>query len=163
MNTNLMQKILLPVLIAALVIGPAAALANNDGEQKEHNKSVRPATLVQLTANGSALVRGAEVTAINDDVVTAQTDLGDVELTWTVDIDSDTELLTLKGNDFDLNDLEVGDTVSFSGTLESTFRVDATVLKEWSEDENVNRKDHAKDFGLKVRDWFKGHFGFWKK
>ncbi|MBP9816726.1 MAG: hypothetical protein KBD05_01740 [Candidatus Pacebacteria bacterium] len=162
MNTNLTKKTLLAVLITALVIGPAAAFARND-EDKGNKPIIRPATLVQLTAGGTALVRGGEVTAINDDVVTVQTDLGDVEFTWTVDIDSDTELLTRTGDDFDLEDLEVGDTVSFSGTLESTSRVDASVLKEWSEDEDMNRKDHAKEFGLKLKNWFSSHWGFWEK
>lgn len=162
MNTNLVQKIVLPALILALVVGPAAASAHNGGDTSDKTIA-RPATLVQLAGGGGALVRGAEVTAVNDDVITAETDLGDVELTWTIDVDSDTELVTAGGGEFDLDEIDVGDTVSFSGTLASNFRVDAGVLKDWSIDEDEDGKDRMKDFGLKLRDWFNGHFGFWKK
>lgn len=150
-----------PVLVVLFAIAPAAVLAA-DGAKA----SVRPETLVHLRSDGSALVRGAEVTAVSGDTVTAQTSHGDTVLTWTIDIDSDTEIVTNSDEDFDLSDIDEGDTVSFSGELTSAFRVEANVLKEWS-DNRASRSDKERtvDFRAQMNDWFSKHFsfGFWKK
>jgi|GEM_PF-1492886 len=171
MNTLNLKKIIIPVLIAIFAVAPVAALATSP---MKHLPEMQ--TLVLLRADGSALVRGAEVTAVADDTVTAQTSHDGVVLTWTIDIDSDTELVTNKGGDFDLSDIDDGDTVSFSGELTSAFRIEANVLKEWKYDsddgnDNVDRpsKDERKeiqaDFRAQMRGWFDKHlnFGFWKK
>lgn len=144
--------------LALLVAAPAAVLAHDNGNGKK--VSFQSATSVLLQENGTALVRGAEVTAIDGDRITAETDIGGVTLTWTIDVDSTTEFFTTSGDDsFDLSDVDDGDTISFSGALDSAFNVDADVVKEWSEPSERGPASHT------VKDWFKTHFnfGFWKK
>ena len=150
----------LAVALALVAAAPVAVLANNgNGNDKKEHVSFKTATSVLLTENGTALVRGAEVTAVSDNTITAETDLGGVTLTWTIDTDTDTEFITTNGDDsFDLGDVEDGDTISFSGELDSAFNVDANVVKEWSE------PSQNADVSHRVKGWFNKHFsfGFWK-
>ena len=130
MNTTIVRIMVLPVFIALVAAVPFAVSANNGSMMGK--SPIKTQTLVQLHADGSALVRGAEVTSVSGGTVTAETSHDGVELRWTVETDSGTELITHNGGDFDLSDIEIGDTVSFSGELTGTFTVDADVLKEWS-------------------------------
>lgn len=132
MNTIFTRSLVIPALIAIIAVGPGMALAHTDGNGKSDKSIVRSETFVQLTANGDALVRGAEVTAISGSTVTAETSHGDVDISWTVETDGNTEFITHRGGSFDFDDLDVGDTVSFSGDLTGRSSVNADVLKSWS-------------------------------
>lgn len=126
MNTLRMS---VAALIALAIIVPAASFANND---KSAGIFLRTETLVQIREDGSTLVRGAEVTAVSDSSITAETEHDGVTLSWTVRTDGGTEFVTYNGGGFDLDDLDRGDTVSFSGELTSAFTIDADVVKDWT-------------------------------
>lgn len=90
---------------------------------------------IDVGAKGDALVRGAEVTAVSDSEVKAETAWGDAVLNWVVTTDSDTEYLGSNGNEVTRSEIAVGDTISFRGTIDqalSALTVKAKIVKDWS-------------------------------
>jgi len=126
---TLTRIIALPVLLAVMAVAPGIAFATNGTSPK---MTFQSQTFVQISEDGNTLVRGAEVTALAGNTVMAETDLGGVDIAWTIETDGSTDFVRHGGGSFDLDDLEIGDTVSFSGDLTGRFSVDADVLKEWS-------------------------------
>lgn len=153
---NIFNKVVAhPVLgfaaAASLVLVPAAVLAqgNNHGqnqaqEQKHGNAQVEKdkgphafgSTLeININDNGRVLVRGAKVTAVSADTISATTAFGSTTVLWTVKISSSTELITKGKGKVALSAVAVGDFVSFNGTLNAgatSLTVDAKVVKDWS-------------------------------
>ena len=125
---TLTRIMVLPVLLAVMAVAPGIAFATNGTSPK---MTFQNQTFVQMNEDGNTLVRGAEVTALSGSMITAETDLGGVEIAWTVEADGSTDFVRHGGGSFDFADLEVGDTVSFSGDLTGRFSVDADVVKEW--------------------------------
>jgi hypothetical protein len=127
---------------SAVALATAGSLAFSPGwffHKKERaerpERTPRVALQVVLSDNGGALVRGAEVTAISDSTITATTEWGDASLTWRIETDNETEYYDERGRDEDRDEIDVGDTVSFRGTIDdddSAFTVDASVVKDWS-------------------------------
>ncbi len=156
-------------LIATVAASPMLVSANDD------SKNVKTSgTSVAIGNNGGVLVRGAEVTSISGSTVTARTQWGDTSISWTVDTDGDTNFIDLGGDATALADINSGETISFSGYIDSdsgAFSVDADVVRNWSEGEkHDNRSDKAevkaevsgknfwKDLGLKFKSGFNwGH------
>lgn len=129
------------VLIGSLVF----ALAYR---AEAHNKDTSPQTAtpgleVRIGANGSVLVRGAEVTNVTDDVITARTEWSEGALTWSVRTDGDTELLAKDGSSHSLGDIDVGEIISFAGSMhDGALSVDASVVKDWSDAGDGPDKTH---------------------
>lgn len=116
-------------VVASAAIGAFAGIASADS-----GLSVS----IDVGANGSALVRGAEVTAVSDSEVKAETSWGDAVLNWVVKTDADTEYVGKNGKDVARADIAVGDTVSFRGALDQAVNglvVKAKVVKDWSKTE----------------------------
>lgn len=90
---------------------------------------------IDVGAKGDALIRGAEVTAVSDSEVKAETSWGNAVLNWVITTDSDTEYLGTNGHTVARNEISVGDTISFRGTIDqalSALTVKAKVVKDWS-------------------------------
>lgn len=126
-----------PALILALFVVAGTALAKDDTSTRKLFSSPDEAT-VSIGGNGLVLVRGAEVTARSTGSITAETSWDDAVLTWTVDTDGDTVYVNAHGSASSRDDIEEGDMISFSGTLEGTLRVDADTVRNWS-DGNTDR------------------------
>lgn len=92
---------------------------------------------VRISDEGKVLVRGAEITAISENTVTARTVWGQSTLVWTVKTDGDTTFVEKDGSGSRIADLSTGEYISFSGDLDESsgaFTVDAEVVKDWSKD-----------------------------
>lgn len=123
---SIVSRALLVLTLAA--IAPSLALAN-----EKDQVPFRPlGATVSITADGTALVRGATVTSVSDDSFVAETTWGDIDLSWTVETDSDTEYVGTRGEAEASVDIETGDSVSFSGKLRGALSVAAEVVKSWS-------------------------------
>lgn len=146
-------------LVFALAASPA--FAKNDSHSK--TTEVRSGTSVAIGNNGGVLVRGAEVTAVSGSTVTARTTWGDTSVSWTVQTDGDTDFIDLGGDGSALADVNVGETISFSGYIDTddgAFSVDADVLRNWSEGE----KHDSRSVNAEVKAEISGkNHGFWNK
>ena len=123
--------------MAALALFPAAAAYAHD-EKSNSNKS-GSGVEVNLSSNGSALVRGAKVTSVSGSTINATTNYGFSQLSWTVKTDGNTEFNANKGGSTGLSAIAIGDTVSFSGSLDQTvsgLTVNAKVVKDWTHSES---------------------------
>lgn len=134
--------------VLALVLGlsqAAPVYAQDSKDKKEDKAQIRvenllksrlPGLEVSINSNGKVLVRGAKVTSVSGNQVTATTGWGSSVLTWNVTTDGSTKFLELNSRNSQIADVKVGDTVSFQGdlvtTVSSPLTVRATVLKDWS-------------------------------
>ena len=90
---------------------------------------------VNIGANGGALVRGATVTSVSGNDVSAKTSLGASVMNWIVKIDSNTDFSANKGGATGLAQIAVGDVISFRGAIDQAvagLTVKAKVVKDWS-------------------------------
>lgn len=100
-------------------------------------KSVGSKLEVSIADSGRVIVRGAEVTAVSDNTIRAETEWGATSLQWTINTDAGTDFVTKHGSGSDLDDIAVGQYVSFSGVIDgsgSALTVDADAVKNWSLD-----------------------------
>lgn len=153
--------------VAAIVGLAAAALMFAFSTQAQADVSTNKSGSgleVMIASNGRTLVRGAEVTNVSGSVVTARTEWGQSALTWSIHTDTETNFVTKKGSSTDRSDIEVGDTVSFSGSLDEgagAFAVSADVVKNWSLDkDDTDRHDSEKRAETKVE--VKSRWDEWK-
>lgn len=125
-------------LVGALMFAFAQNANADSGKRGPHE--VGSTLEVIINDSGKAVVRGAEVTAVNDSSITARTQWDEASVTWTVRTDGDTQYLRKNGAGADHDDIEVGDYVSFSGAITggsaSAFTIDADVVKNWSMSES---------------------------
>lgn len=133
---------------------------NAEARDKDKAALTMPKLEIAINDNGRVLVRGAEITAITDTRITARTDWGASALAWTVRTDADTAVLRADGSSTRFADLSVGDTISFSGSLDAhagTFTVDADAVRDWSLPGDARMKDridaHAKLKAEARADW----------
>lgn len=113
-------------IVASAVIGACAGIASADS---------RLGVSVDVGAEGATIVRGAEVTAVTDSEVKAETSWGETVLNWVVKTDADTDYIGTKGETTARSDIAVGDTVSFRGVLDQALSglvVKASSVKNWS-------------------------------
>lgn len=116
-------------VIASAAIGAFAGIASADSGL---------GVSVDVGANGAALVRGAQVTAVSDTQVDAKTSWGSTVLNWVVKTDSETDYVGKNGKDMARGDIAVGDTISFRGSLDqavSGLTIKAKVVKDWTKTE----------------------------
>lgn len=128
-------------VIASLAIGAFAGVAS----AANINDSGLGVS-VDVGANGNALVRGAEVTAVTDSEVKAETSWGSAVLNWVVKTDAETEYVGNNGKEMARGDIAVGDTISFRGTLDQTVSslvVKAKVVKDWTKSVAAGVKLHG--------------------
>jgi hypothetical protein len=119
---------------------------------------------VMIGADGNVLVRGAEISSVGSGSMTETTKWNDTELTWTIDTDSDTDLIGRDREEAEHNDFDIGDLISFAGSLSGSLVVDADTVREWPDkddarkpDERKERKEHT---GAK-REFHFPFVGFW--
>lgn len=120
-------------LVAAFTLLGGTAFARDDSSTRTSYPE-KPA--VSIVGDGNVLVRGAEVTSVDSGSITAKTVFDGATWTWNIDTDGDTSYLSAKGSSASRGDIETGDTVSFSGSLEGTFDVDAAVVRVWNYETN---------------------------
>ncbi|MFN4181508.1 MAG: hypothetical protein ACK4FA_02340, partial [Candidatus Paceibacteria bacterium] len=103
-------------------------------EHKEMANKKGSSLEVHINDNGSVLVRGAKVTAVSGNTITAITEWNGASVSWNINTDTATKFIELKNGQSSVSDVKVGDFVSFSGNLMagSTFTVQAKQVKNWS-------------------------------
>lgn len=106
---------------------------------KDHENEARSvgSTLeIHITSGGKALVRGAKVTAISGNIITATTEWGSANMTWLVNSSTTTKHVRRYGGSSNISEIEIGDFISFQGIIAtgtaSPFTVNATIIKDWS-------------------------------
>ncbi len=122
------------------------ARGNEGGDAKKHEeeaKAVGSTLEVHITNNGKVLVRGAKVTAISGNVITANTLWGSANMVWVINSDTaKTKHVRRFGGSSTISEIAIGDFLSFQGVLvtatASPLTVDATIIKDWS-----NQKKNA--------------------
>lgn len=119
-------------LLAAAAISLPSSVSANNGDKGNSG------TMVSIHNDGAVLVRGATVTSLSGDVIVARTSWGDTDISWEIDTDGATEFYSKGGADSSFDNVDEGDMVSFSGSLDrddGAFSVDAKVVRNWSIDD----------------------------
>ncbi len=151
MKKNKFVYVLSTVLILGSLafVGLVSANNNNDRSGEDNGNSwqakeahVNGSTLeVHIGDNGKVLVRGAKVTAISGNTISAFTSWGSVNLNWTVNVMSNSQMVRKFGGNSNLSEIAIGDYLSFQGTLVTTssspFVVNASFIKNWSAQKNL--------------------------
>lgn len=126
------------LLMAVLALFPIAPTYAHEEKPNKSGTGVE----INLTSNGNALVRGAQVTSVSGSDISATTNYGSSQLAWTVKTDSDTEFTANKNGATGLSQIAAGDTISFRGILDqavSGLTVNADVVKDWSHVETTKK------------------------
>lgn len=98
------------------------------------HKEVGSTLEVHIFDGGKVLVRGAQVTAINNGIITAQNSWASTTMNWTVNTNTDTNFIHRFGGNGSIADIAVGHIISFDGTIVSGtgLTVQAKTIKDWS-------------------------------
>lgn len=148
MKTNKLTYVLSTILVLGGLAFSGYVLAenngNNDKSNEDHGKSEqakeahkRGSTLeVHISDKGKVLVRGAKVTAVAGNTISASTSWGVANLAWTVNLMSDSKMIRKSEGKSSMAEISVGDLISFQGNLVTTsvspIIVNATIVKNWS-------------------------------
>lgn len=128
---------------AAVITAPMFAFAHSQNDNSGQDTGAT--RTIAISDNGSALVRGAKVASVANGVITATTVWNNLSVTWTIDTDSNTDLVRLNGANASLSNVSVGDYVSVSGmldTAQSGFTIKADTVRDWSLTDPTDTKDH---------------------
>ncbi|MDQ3075893.1 MAG: hypothetical protein M3Q34_02095 [bacterium] len=158
MIKNKLAYVLSAVLIVAGFASATVALAGRDEDRDDdknksmvgllrgmdmrmddHKKEAKLDGLnleVSIKDNGQVLVRGAKVTAVSGNMISATTAWGAMNLNWNVNVLSSTNFVRKHGTTSSIAEVKVGDMISFTGKVtsgtSSAIVVDAKVIKNWS-------------------------------
>lgn len=142
-----LKKVFIGLMAFTLAIGGASiARADNDRDD-DGRKNEREARLVgsslevHITDNGKVLVRGAKVASISGSTITATTMWGSAVMNWTVTSDADTKLIRRYGGASAINEITVGDYISFQGSLVTSTASPMTVLAKTIKNWSVQKKN----------------------
>jgi len=135
---SVVQPVLALGLVAAIALTPLVGFAKNDSnkDKNEVRSSISSTSQVSVDINngGRTSVTGAKVTSVSSDTVVANAQWGSANLTFNVKISSSTSIKDAKGkNNMPLSGIAVGDTINFSGTLNtgmSGLTVNASQIKD---------------------------------
>ena len=130
-HTTSVQKIVALVVGAVLLAVPLVSMAKSNDRGNSGN--TQTGKEIHISNDGTVLVRGATVTAVSGNTVTATTAWGSANVTWTLKTDN-AEFLRMKGSG-ERSDVVSGHMISFAGTLDQAtgaFTVNAQVVKDWS-------------------------------
>ncbi|MEK7588998.1 MAG: hypothetical protein AAB438_04265 [Patescibacteria group bacterium] len=162
MKKNKLFYVLPAMLLLVSFMGSAVAFADRDEDKNEEKENRGKNTMVGLMRsmdvrmddhkketkledstlevnikdNGQVLVRGAKVTAVSGNMITATTAWGAMNLNWNVNVLSSTNFVRKFGSSSSISEVKVGDMLSFNGVVtsgtSSAIVVDAKVIKNWS-------------------------------
>ncbi len=137
-----LKKLFIGMMVFALVIGGASVARADNDRDDDGRKNEREARLVgsslevHITDSGKVLVRGAKVASVSDSTITATTMWGSAVMNWTITSDANTKLIRRYGGASAMNEITVGDYISFQGSLvtgtASPMTVLAKTIKNWS-------------------------------
>lgn len=127
---------------ASILVGPLAFANNEDNNKQEVHKAGTELS-VQINDNGKVTVRGAKVTAISGNTISAATMFGSTTVSWNVVTDGSTKFVDKAGRNLGLGTIQVGDVLSFNGSLNgaaTSLSVNATLVKDWSKNMKIFEK-----------------------
>lgn len=135
-----MKKIAKTIGIIALALSAALSpvYADSENKGKDHKTEAHAvgSTLeVHINDSGKVLVRGAKVTAVSGNSISADTTFGGSTLSWVVDATETQKVVRRYGGSSSIAEIQIGDFISFTGNLTgtgTTWNVKATSLKDWS-------------------------------
>lgn len=110
---NRIQTVLGSAVVASvLMVAPLAASADS--------LHANASTGVVISQSGIVRVIGADVTAVGNGFIDAVTHIGNVLLSWVVNVSADTKVSANGSKSATTTDVKVGDKVGFMGTLSSS-------------------------------------------
>ena len=133
-----MKKIISCIAILSTVMAVsifAVALTASAQTTASTPQSVGSTLEVHIYNNGTALVRGAKVSGVSGNAISATTTFGSYSINWTVGTSSSTNIIKRYGGATVISNIQNGDFISFSGvlnTVASQATVDATSVRDWS-------------------------------
>jgi hypothetical protein len=134
-----------PLFLAVLALVPAFAFAQTGatGTLPSVNRQVVTPEL-RLNSNGTILVRGMQVTALEPSVIRATFMYGSFQMPMVIQTTAGTMFWDRAGlNRISLSDISVGDTLSFSGVVRmqgNNPTVMALVVRDWSPSTGINQR-----------------------
>ena len=149
MKTKKLSYVLATMLILGGLSFYGFTSANNDKSGEDNGNSMQAKEVhtigttleVHISDNGKILVRGAKVTGVTANTVNASTSWGSINLNWTVNVMSSSQMIKKSGANISASLISVGDVISFQGNLVTTspspMIVNASVIKDWSAPKNM--------------------------
>jgi hypothetical protein len=133
-------------LVAAIALTPLVGFAKNDSnkDKKEDRVSISSSNQVSVDINngGRTSVTGAKVTSVSGDTIVVSVLWGSANLSFSVKVSSSTSIKGTNGkNNMPISDVAVGDTINFSGSLNtglSGLVVNATQVKNLTRSSTSN-------------------------
>ena len=113
----------------------AIALAFAWATNTAHADTARPASQLSIAASGQVIVKDAVVSGISGNSIIVMSTWGSFSMTWTVNTNGSTRFQPNASSTAALKLIKVGDTISFSGDLDTTASqptVSATMVKDTS-------------------------------
>lgn len=119
-----------------VMVGLLRGMDAHTDDSKTEAKLAGTGVKVGIEENGQTLVRGAKVTAVSGNMISATTAWGAMNLNWNINVVSNTSFVRKSGSAGTAADVKTGDIVSFSGTVtggvSNGINVDAKTIKDWS-------------------------------
>ncbi len=107
-----------PVIEVSLAKNPFLAKINPEDAIAAGSPSIKiPMLEIHVANTGATLLRGATVTAIEDNIIHVTTTWNEVNLNWSIKTKFFTNFLTNKGKKAALGDIKVGDILTVTGKL----------------------------------------------
>jgi hypothetical protein len=110
-RTTIQIRIAFACLAAILMFAWGANIAHADEDT---------GASISIAPNGQIIVKGATVTGVYGNVITAETVWGPMRLYWTIQTTGSTRFAPDVGSEHALSRIEIGHTVGFSGTVSSS-------------------------------------------
>jgi hypothetical protein len=95
--------------------------------------SLKPASQVSIASSGQVIVKGATVTSVSGNTITARVAWGSMSFIWTVTTDGSTHFSPATSSSAALKAIKIGDTIAFTGDIDTSVynpTVIASVVKD---------------------------------
>lgn len=129
-------RTLIGFTMAALLIAAPVYAKNDDNENKRGAQNNGTTLEVRINEDGKVLVRGAKVTAVSANIISATTVFGASTIAWSIDATDTQKIIRRYGGNSSVSEIQIGDYISFTGQLTGAtspnFTVKATSIKDWS-------------------------------
>ncbi len=140
MNTS---QTTLQIRMIFFALGVALTLAFSTSAA--HADTTQQASQVSIASSGQVIVKGAIVTSVSGNTITAKAMWGSMSLTWTISTDGSTHFVPDAVSTAALRAIKIGDTIAFSGDIDASA-YSPTVIASSVKDTNV-QKDSVTEVG----------------
>ena len=115
MNTS---QTTLQIRMIFFALGVALTLAFSTSAA--HADTTQQASQVSIASSGQVIVKGAIVTSVSGNTITAKAVWGSMSLIWTIRTDGSTHFVPDAVSTAALRAIKIGDTIAFSGDIDAS-------------------------------------------